>query len=413
MAFTYKGKKVNFLEMKKGSKTTRVYDLNNYNNLIKAGYSDASTTTKSTTTPTTTTPAKTEEKLSYTDLEDRDGTIYNKKTGKGYPTPSALAADLGITPSEIKWDKIQGDKIEYSDLENQNGTIVNTKTGKRYSTPTELAADLDISPQQIDWTKVSDTPTTPAPDPNPFDPTDDGGGAGGDGGDTGGDPDVDMTGWTTDMVDVFTNLTDMLEAQIAQGNTVSPDIEIDEATVAGFLTQASNELDPYYTSMIESAKTDLANTMRYRQESFALGATQAERRYGEQLEDIGVGAAEKGLAFSGIRQRAEGDLAQGTREAREQARRDLIYQTTGSGIATERMLGSSALQDFGFPTIAGQPNIIAGQAGFNRTGTTPLYQLSGGITGELERERTTAESLRQSEIEQAYRANRAEDYSNL
>lgn len=386
----------------------------------------------------------TEEKTTYADLENRDGTIYNTKTGKGYATPSALASDMGISPNDIKWDRISSEKIGYEDLENQNGTIVNTKTGKQYQNPQELASDLDILPNQIDWGKVTEAPTTPNDtngttfpttlykpdgtavqvyDQNNYNNLINAGytttapdaGGDGDGGDNGGggtDPNVDMAGWSQDMIDVFTNLTDMLEAQIAQGNTVSPDIDIDETTLAGFLTQAQKELDPYYGSVIQMATQDLSDTLRYRQESFDLSAQQAERQYGEQLEGVGVGAAERGFAFSGVRQEQERKLAQGTQEAREQARRDLLYQTSGLGTAAERMLGSTSLSGMNFGTIAGAPNITAGQAGFQRTGTTPLYQLSGGITGELEQQRTVAESLRSSELESAYRANRGEDYSN-
>jgi len=398
MAFTYKGKKVNFLEMKKGSKTTRVYDLNNYNNLIKAGYSDASTTTKSTTTPTTTTPAKTEEKLSYTDLEDRDGTIYNKKTGKGYPTPSALAADLGITPSEIKWDKIQGDKIEYSDLENQNGTIVNTKTGKRYSTPTELAADLDISPQQIDWTKVSDTPTTPAPDPNPFDPTDDGAGDGGAGG---GDGAFDASGMDPEFIDYLTSMgidpsnvsqDNLLLASISYesmktmeqtGQVVDPELVITEEHASAFLNEletnplvnkqfltfAQKELGPYYQQKIDFAKQDLTRELG-----------DIKRQYGEGIEDIGEASAEKGLAFSGIRQKQEQELGASAQRT-----------AGGIGRTAERYYGSTAFGGLDIPQI----------------GTTPLYQLSGGITGELEKEQEVAEKTYAQDIEKVYRERKA------
>uniref|UniRef100_A0A6H1ZEZ8 Uncharacterized protein n=1 Tax=viral metagenome TaxID=1070528 RepID=A0A6H1ZEZ8_9ZZZZ len=42
----------------------------------------------------------------YQDLENRGGTIYNQATGQGYPTPEALAADLGIAPHQIDWSQI-------------------------------------------------------------------------------------------------------------------------------------------------------------------------------------------------------------------------------------------------------------------------------------------------------------------
>jgi len=49
----------------------------------------------------------------YQDLEERiingNKTIFNKKTGKGYPDPTALARDLGVNPQQIQWKNIKND----------------------------------------------------------------------------------------------------------------------------------------------------------------------------------------------------------------------------------------------------------------------------------------------------------------
>ncbi len=57
--------------------------------------------------------------------------------------------------------------ITYQQLVNVNGTIFNKKTGKGYSTPAELATDLGIQPHQIDWTKIQQEKTLPAITPTP------------------------------------------------------------------------------------------------------------------------------------------------------------------------------------------------------------------------------------------------------
>jgi len=222
---------------------------------------------------------------------------------------------------------------------------------------------------------------------------------------------VDTSGWSQDMIDIFTQMTDLLEAQIAAGNTINPDIEIDETTVAGFLDQAQKELDPYYSSLIEMAKKDLTDTFRYKQESQQLAETQTERQYGKDLEQMGIGYAETGEAYSGKRIKSEQELAQSTQEAVDQSRRDFFYQTTGLGTAAERTYGSKSLKDLSFPTIAGKPQIIAGKAQWARGGETSLYELSGEITGEIEKEKEVAERTRASELESVYRSKRALDYS--
>uniref|UniRef100_A0A6H1ZGN2 Uncharacterized protein n=1 Tax=viral metagenome TaxID=1070528 RepID=A0A6H1ZGN2_9ZZZZ len=359
------------------------------------------TATPTPTTPTPT-PTKTEPKQLNTSLVD----IWSSRPDLQQAFPQGTQAGTSDNSKLNNWWNEHGVK-EYpnttlvapgSPLVTAPKTIEEQQGIPRPTITTGDQALIDFNQQMVS----GDTSVSP-PSETTGDTTGD---------TTGGDPNVDMTGWSQDMIDVFTNLTDLLEAQIAAGNTVSPDIEIDETILAGFLTQAQKELDPYYGSVIQMATQDLSDTLRYRQESFDLSAQQAERQYGLGLEQIGEARAETGEAFSGRRLVEEQRLAQGTQEAREQARRDLLYQTSGLGTAAERMLGSTALGGMNFGTISGAPTITAGQAGFQRTGTTPLYQLSGGIMGELERERTVAESLRSSELEESYRAQRAADYAN-
>ena len=149
-------------------------------------------------------------RYTYQDLENRSGTIWNKKTNTGYSDPMALSKDLGILPHQIDWTKISayqapvaipapapapvpvastpapnlgtmtneqylaqgyygGQQTKstpipppvftptttYSQLENRNGTIYNKQTGQAYSDPAQLASAMGISSDQIDWTKIN------------------------------------------------------------------------------------------------------------------------------------------------------------------------------------------------------------------------------------------------------------------
>lgn len=47
--------------------------------------------------------------VQYTDLVNKSGTIFNTKTGAGYPNPDALASDLGIKSNQINWGGIKND----------------------------------------------------------------------------------------------------------------------------------------------------------------------------------------------------------------------------------------------------------------------------------------------------------------
>ena len=167
------------------------------------------------------------------------------------------------------------------------------------------------------------------------------------------------------------------------GQVVDPELVITEEHASAFLGEleknplvnkkfyefAQAELGPYYQQKIDFAKQDLTRELE-----------DIKRQYGEGIEDIGETTAETGLAFSGIRKKQETDLAgSATRLA------------GGLGRAAERQYGSSALGGFTSPTI----------------GTTPLYTLSGGIEGELEKERETAEKTYAQEIEEVYRQRKA------
>lgn len=130
----------------------------------------ASPTPTPTPTPTpspTPTPTSTGTKVSYADLINNNGTIYNTKTGQGYSTPEQLAAALGVSTTAIQWNTIKTGaapgatpatqptaSVSYSNLVNKNGTIYNSATGKGYATPEELAKDLGISVDQINWNAI-------------------------------------------------------------------------------------------------------------------------------------------------------------------------------------------------------------------------------------------------------------------
>ena len=104
--------------------------------------------------------------IKYKDLIEREGTIYEKTTGKGFKTPADLATSMNILPHQIDWSKIAKEQVatkpptatkpmpvQYTELTEKNGTIY--KGGKGYASPSELAADLGILPHQIDWSKIS------------------------------------------------------------------------------------------------------------------------------------------------------------------------------------------------------------------------------------------------------------------
>jgi len=102
----------------------------------------------------------------YEDLVDVKGTVYSK-AGKGYQTEEQLAADLGIAPHGIDWSKIAKSstipgQTSYEDLSKVGETIY--KGEKGYATEGELAADLGIAPHEIDWNRITSEDIAPVDD---------------------------------------------------------------------------------------------------------------------------------------------------------------------------------------------------------------------------------------------------------
>jgi len=103
--------------------------------------------------------------IKYEDLYNKSGTIYNKKTSKGYASPTDLARDLGVSAEQIQWGNIgeykappaptqqQSPQVDYSQLVNRGGTIYNTQTNQGYQNPQQLASAMGV--KDIDWSKIA------------------------------------------------------------------------------------------------------------------------------------------------------------------------------------------------------------------------------------------------------------------
>jgi hypothetical protein len=243
---------------------------------------------------------------------------------------------------------------------------------------------------------------------------------------------VDTTGWNETMISLYSALQNQLEMMIQQGQMIDPSIEITPELTAGFLEQAQTELDPYYDQTIELARRDLTFRADYYQEQSRLSQQAASASRSASMRSAGISRsqateqaeitrqerqrvlpeqmAERGLAFSGQRiqteQRIDDEASRQKRYAQQRyssaaaaasaaasassqrASSQLRYQLTGMGMQAEAQFGSETVGEWGLP----------------------FYRLSGGITGQLERERATAEQQRASQLESAYRSQRATDF---
>jgi len=212
--------------------------------------------------------------------------------------------------------------------------------------------------------------------------------------------------------EILVAMQEMIDNMNDQGQIVNPNIELTPAEIQGFLDQAVTELDPYYSSYIESIKTDLADDISQLQESYNLNKEQRIADFQSSLGAQRETEATRGTIFSGGRMKR----AEALKGQHERSLQALEAGTLG----TARNLGTTAERDIGSTALGGVniPQIQTGSLGFMGEGQyvpisdRSLYNLQGGVYGSKQRERKTSELLRASELEAAKRSSRALNFYN-
>lgn len=273
--------------------------------------------------------------VSYSDLVNKNGTIYNTQTGQGYPTPAALAADLGISPTAIQWNSIRSDP--------------NYTPGVGFNYGKPVAGQTSTVQQP-----------TPAPQPQQQTQT--------------GLPQLD---------EVQSQLQQYLQNTLAQGKTINPNIELTPATVQQFLDQAKGEINPYYASQLDSMKNELKSSLDLMQRQYDLSKQGQEAQFKQDLKNTREKLADQGAAYSGFRGQQEQQLQQGAQRS-IQSLTNAAAGNAGSALYNAaQALGSRNISDLGLGSF-GTPTVsTAGAGGFGTSGTTSFYNPTT-ITGNLE-----------------------------
>ncbi len=188
--------------------------------------------------------------------------------------------------------------------------------------------------------------------------------------------------WTPEYQSIWDMMSGSLDSLVQSGQMINPSIEITPQVANQFLNQATAELSPYYNEQVNFLKQDLADQVK-----------EAERTFKESKNVLSETAAEGGFGFSGYRGKKEVELGEATQRAFKMI-----------GTAAERTLGSSALSGFNFGSVNTPTSDLSGNQNM------PLYTLSEGLMGSLNKEKQTNIRNRASQLEWNYRANRALDF---
>jgi hypothetical protein len=205
-------------------------------------------------------------------------------------------------------------------------------------------------------------------------------------------------------------LSGQLVKTIESGKVLNPNIELSPKNTADFLKQATKELDPYYKEQIKFLGGDLEESLQNLQSDYETFTKREKENYGRLTQDQANSEAESGTAFSSGREDRQKELA----SAQQNRLTDFALQAERAaqryGTTAERTLGSKALKKMGLPTLN---EFMVTPEGFSSGGTRKLFNIKGGITGSLQKEREVRIKNRKTELEKAFKLSKNLDLSGF
>lgn len=257
--------------------------------------------------------------VQYQDLIDKNGTIYNTKTGQGYPSPDALAKELGVPASSIQWSSIKKDS-NYQPGTKFGGSSTTTATQPVQTAPAGVDPNL--------WNSLS------AAD-------------------------------KAFVIAMNTNAQSTYQQGVAN-------YSINAQTMQQALQVAQKDptIKAIYGDNAKMALSDLHNNLgqlnaEYASQFGLMTAEQAKAR-----KDLAEREAAAGRAYSGFREQAEG--------LQNQQQTAVIGSTTRQLQQNLRQLGSQYESQFGSKALASAGPIAAGGQSYapygGITGSQPIAQ---------------------------------------
>jgi hypothetical protein len=346
--------------------------------------------------------------VSYSDLVNKNGTIYNARTSEGYPTPAALARALGVPESSIQWNSIQSNPNwqPQAPAPSPSPTPAPTSTQTTTSQPAQsgglqmnydgILADIyaqrpDLQelygtdgralnpndprvagiPSILDWAEQFGSKEyntlqgfNAAQYGQPQQPTEY----------STGDPNLDA---------LLGQFDQLLQNQAAQGKQFDPNIELTPDVVKKFLDQATKEVSPYYQNQIKVIRKDLDNNLGELMKAYQLSKQQAESDFKANLSAKREQLAGDGLAYSGVRGQQEQKLREDTSRSLESAANSAASKARSAILDTESKIGSRNLNNLSFSGLTEFDADTAGSGGFT-SGRSLNFGTIGGVTGDLE-----------------------------
>jgi hypothetical protein len=214
-----------------------------------------------------------------------------------------------------------------------------------------------------------------------------------------------------DLKMIYAQSAKSLEKAISAGKVVNPNITITAAENRKLLTQAEQELEPYYKERLGVLRRELDTSIdRIMQDANDL-VKRSEQPFQQSLEVEDEDQAQSGTTYSSEREKRERNLVLDQQYKLDDVAIDASRLATDKGRAYEKEAGTSALRELNIPSLK---TYRAARGGFQENGSRSLVSPLGNIDmGEIEKDKTTEVERRRSELEDTLRRSRILDFSGL
>lgn len=203
---------------------------------------------------------------------------------------------------------------------------------------------------------------------------------------------------------LFKTADDFLRYLISTGNSINPNITIDDATVASFLTQAQKEYKDYFRGEQSVLLNNFVQSMNRTSQLLGQQEEDLARNFKQDYRTVGETAANQGITFSGERLRTEQELTDAANRTLGRNRQDTLYNAQRSALEATRNLGTAALAGQTVPRLPGMPSFYnTGEIQYSSGLSQPLATVPTGISGLLPRQQEVAEQTRAAQLEELYR----------
>lgn len=218
---------------------------------------------------------------------------------------------------------------------------------------------------------------------------------------------VDTNGWSQSMIDLIQGLNSYVQKLDESGKVVNPNIDLTPERLAEFINTAKSDVSPYFKQLFTEAERDIGFSLGDIANNYAKKEAEIGRQFGTALENTQESYAKRGLNYSSDRYKAEQTLSDEAKRMMQDERDTALKGARDIGLKGERALGSNFLEKTSLPTLKYGAEPVTGKAGYYGTAgggrDLNLYNVFGGITGEMATKQSEAEKQRANSLEQQYR----------